>query len=438
MSGNVGETGLELPNVNLPLGPSEDVFPDIAYLDWIVGRPEQAEYDLGSSDLRRAPADSGRVVPPVLADMPTPEVTVEEQLADRYGVASENVLLTAGATHANFLAAAAALREVAGATDEDAHLDGSAGSDSNEEPPARVLVEKPGYEPLLATPRGIGATVDRYRRPEGKGYPLDPDRVTGALVENTALVTVTNRHNPSGRRVGRDALAATADAVADADARLLVDEVYAPFESGSRFESQPRDVERSVKDNGKGAKDIEKSVTTDEAATGPFGGPTAAGLPNAVVTNSLTKFLGFPGVRLGWLVADEAFVAHARTVKHHVPAVAEPSERLAGRALARAPELTAESRERIRANHDALAGFLADREDLSGRIESGCTYAFLEHEYADGTEVARAAWEQGILVVPGRFFDDLDRFRISACREPETVQAGLDRLGDVLDSLGRR
>jgi aspartate/methionine/tyrosine aminotransferase len=403
------------------------VFPDIAYLDWITRRPEQAEYDLGSSDLRRAPGGPGEVVPPALArdsptadlaedalseDTPTDtahaetpvndeapaETPVKAQLAGVYRVEPENVLLTAGATHANFLAIAATVSE--------AESDGEPGTGGGDEPktPVRVLVEKPGYEPLIATPRGLGATVDRFRRPKAEDYQLDPDRIDAALVEDTALVTVTNRHNPSGRRASREELVDAASVVEDEGARLLVDEVYAPFDG--------------------------------EATNGPFGGPTAAGLPNTVVTNSLTKFFGFGGVRLGWLVADAEFVARARKVKHHVSAVAEPSERLARRALARAPELTAESRERIRTNHEMLAEFVAGREDLSGHVEPGCTYAFFEHESADGTEVSEAAWEQGVLVVPGRFFDATDRFRIAACRKPERIRAGLDRLSVVLDSLG--
>lgn len=359
------------------------MLPDIAYLDWIADRPDAAGWNLGSSALRRAPAGPGEVVPPALADRPTPEATVEELLADAYGVEPENVLVTAGATHANFLAAAAALSE----------------SDSS-----RVLVEEPGYEPLRATPEGLGATVDRFRRPAAGNYPLDPDRVAEALADGAALVTVTNRHNPSGRRVGRDALARAAEAAADRDARLLVDEVYAPFDG--------------------------------EPGEGPFGGPTAAGLPNAVVTNSLTKFFGFGELSLGWLVADAEFVESARAAGCHVPAVAEPSRRLARRALAAAPALAEEARERIRQNRAALAEFAAGREDLAGRVEPGCPIAFLEHESADGTAVAEAAWERGILVVPGRFFDDPDRFRVGACRDPDAVRAGLDRFGEALDALG--
>jgi aspartate/methionine/tyrosine aminotransferase len=382
------------------------VFADIAYLDWMFGRPEQAEFDLGSSDLHRAPAELASVVPPALADTATPEATVEKLLAEAYGVEPRNVLVTAGATHANFIAAGAALSRVENRRgDEEGTGAGGEGADDDEPPPKnRVLVEKPGYEPLLATPAGLGATVDRFRRPAEDGYPLDPDRVAGALVEDTVLVTVSNRHNPSGLRVGRDDLAAVARIASDGGSKLLVDEVYAPFVA------EPED--------------------------GPFGGPSAAGLPKAVVTNSLTKFFGFGDLSLGWLVADAEFVARARSMRHHVPAVSEPSRLLARRALADADRLAAGSRERLRANHEALAEFVAAREDLAGTVEPGCTYAFLRHESADGDEVTRAAWDEGVLVVPGRFFDDSESFRIGGCRTPEEVRAGLDRFGSVLDSLG--
>lgn len=372
------------------------MFPDIAYLDWISGRPEAAEFDLGSSDLRRAPPEAGEIVPPSLESMsdPGPDWTVEALLADEYDVALENVLVTAGATHANFLTFAAALGEAEESTDAE---------DEDEEANARVLVEKPGYEPLRETPRGLGATLDRFRRPEEADYQLEPSRVAGALVEDTACVVVTNRHNPSGRKVDRATLAAVAEEAADEDARLLVDEVYAPF-------------------------------SADEAA-GALGGPTAAGLPDTVVTNSLTKFLGYGDVRLGWLIADEAFVDRARKVAHHVPAVAEPSRRLARRVLAGAPDLASESRERLRTNRDLLASFVAERDDLSGFVPRACTYAFLEHETADGDFVTQAAWERGVLVVPGRFFDDPGRFRLSVCGAPEDMRAGLDRLDLVLSGL---
>ncbi|WP_458187902.1 pyridoxal phosphate-dependent aminotransferase [Haladaptatus sp. NG-WS-4] len=372
------------------------MFPDIAYLDWIFGKPADAEYDLGSSDLKRAAPDPNGVVPPRLVDLPEPpeDVDLQNSIADAYDVKPENVLVTAGATHANFLALAAAIDATEAAADD--------GGDSDE-PRPRVLVEKPGYEPLVATPEGLGATVDRFRRPVDDAYALDPNRIEGALTDDTGCLVVTNRHNPSGVRTDRQTIAEASRIAADDGATLLVDEVYAPF--------------------------------SDAADASAFGGPTAAGLPNTVVTNSLTKFLGFGGVRVGWLVADGEFVSRARSIMNHVPSISAPSVALARRALHSEGELAEESRARIAANYDLLASFVAERDDLLGTVADGCTYGFFAHESADGDDVTEAAWKEGVLVVPGRFFDDSDRFRLSLGHETETVEASLEVFGDVLDSL---
>ncbi|MFB6174212.1 MAG: pyridoxal phosphate-dependent aminotransferase [Halobacteriales archaeon] len=345
----------------------------IEYLEWIRGRPAAAEYDLGASDLVRPDPL------PRFGDAPDPDPTLEELLADVYGVDPAEVLVTAGATHANYLAMAAA------------RDDGD-----------RVLVERPGYEPLVATPASIGHAVDRFERPPGEDYRLDPDRVADALGPEAGLVVVTDRHNPSGRRADGDALAGTAAAAREADARLLVDEVYAPYAA--------------------------------IACDGPFGAPSAAGFEGVAVTGSLTKFWGLGTLRLGWLIADPPFVERAARIMDHNPAVAPVSRSLAARALADRDALADRARERIATNAPRLAEFVADRGDLTGTVRPGCTLAFLRHD-ADGDAVAAAADEEGVLVIPGRFFDDPGRFRISVARDPGTVEGGLAALGRALDGL---
>jgi len=364
------------------------MFPRIEYLHWIDGRTEDVTYDLATSDLRGSAAPGG-VVPDRLEDLPDPETNLDldERVAAAYGVGTENVLVTPGATMANAIGVAAALS--------------AAGERADER--RQVLVEKPGYEPLLATPEGFGARVDRFRRPPGEEYDLEPDRVAAAARDDLALVTVTNRHNPSGRLVGRERLAATAEVVAETGGRLLVDEVYAPMVA------DPRD--------------------------GAFGGVTAAGLEDAVVTGSLTKFHGLGGLRVGWLVADDEFVATARQVAYHFGALASPSTALAGRALANRESLERRSRELLRTNHAELSSFVEGRDDVVGEVHPGSTYAFLGHEVADGDEVVAAAQDRGLLVVPGRFFDDHERFRVSLGRDPDHVSAALSVLGEVLDAI---
>ncbi|ELZ60681.1 MULTISPECIES: pyridoxal phosphate-dependent aminotransferase [unclassified Haloferax] len=372
-------------------------FPGIPYLEWIVDRVDEATHDLATSDLGSSRRGDD-LVPPVLAGRSDPDdATLSGQLASRYGVSESSVLVTAGATNANFLAACALL-ELASGDDED----GDGGDDSSASRP-QVLVEKPGYQPLVATSEALGARVDRFVRPPEYDYELEPHRLDGASTDDFAYAIVTNRHNPSGKLTPRAELAEVASAAADAGGYLLVDEVYAPF--------------------------------VDPAADGPFGGTTASGLDNTVVTGSLTKFYGLGGLRVGWIIGPEEVVERARSASMYLPAVAEPSTKLARRALHHGDEIEAAAREHLSANHDLLATFVADRDELDGRIHAGGTFAFLDHASADGDAVVDAAWDRGVLVVPGRFFDAPESFRISLGGDPEAMETGLEAFGDALDDL---
>lgn len=367
------------------------MFPHIDYLEWIQGRPDVAMYDLGSTALRGVTAERPQAVPPALEGRDDPPVgaTLEMQVAGEYGVEPEQVLITAGASHANFLAAATAL-----AADPDGEREG------DRRP--RALVEKPGYEPHRRTPAAFDAAVDRFLREDE--YRLVPERVEKALTPQTRLVTVTNRHNPSGRLAERDTLTEIAGLAGDVGARLLVDEVYAPF------------------------------VTEGNARDGALGGPTVAGVENTVVTGSLTKFLGLGDVRVGWLVADAEFVERARAVSHHVPAVADVSRAYGMRAFHHRDDLVADSRAMLDANTDLLAEFVDERDDVDGFVAPGSTFAFLDVGEIPANELVERAWENGLLLVPGRFFDDEERVRISLGRAPNDMAVALRALGAVLDA----
>jgi aspartate/methionine/tyrosine aminotransferase len=364
------------------------MFPRLEYLEWISGRPEVALYDLASSDLRGDRGHEPEAVPTPLEGLDDPPrgATLETQIAGEYGVEPEQVLITPGATMANVIAAATAL-----------HLD----PDEDAEEKQRVLVEKPSYEPLVKTPDALGAEVDRFLR--GDVYRLDVERAANALTEWTELVTVTNRHNPSGSLAERETLADLADVASESDARLLVDEVYAPYVTN------PRD--------------------------GPFGGPTAVGLDNTVVTSSLTKFFGLDDLRIGWLVADREFVERARSVSMHFLGVADTSRALGRRALHNKDHLAARSRTLLVENTELFEEFLAERDDVEGFLAEGSTFAFLNPTNVDGNELAAAAWEEGVLVVPGRFFGEDERVRVSLGRNPSEVAPALDALGAVLDQF---
>ena len=76
-----------------------------------------------------------------------------EAIGARYGVSPDRVTTAAGTAGANLLVFAALL-----------------------EPGDDVLVERPGYDPLLGAARLFGATTTRFDRRFEDGYALDPDR----------------------------------------------------------------------------------------------------------------------------------------------------------------------------------------------------------------------------------------------------------------------
>jgi aspartate/methionine/tyrosine aminotransferase len=359
------------------------MFPRLEYLEWMAGRADAAPYDLGTSDLGDDDPDRDVLEPPRLADRPSPPAgaSLANLLAEEYDVQPESILVTAGATHANFIAYAAAMELAESET---------------------VLVENPGYEPLVKTPEGLDATVSRFDR--GEDGALDPGRIEATVTEDTAIVATSNRHNPTGALAERSTIADAAAAARTVDATLLVDEVYAPY--------------------------------VIEERDGAFGGPSAASIDNVVVTGSLTKFFGLGELRIGWLVGDPAFVRRARRIAYHLPDVAGPSRSLAGRALYAAESLAEAQRARVETNYELLSTFVSERDDLAGDVHDGATFAFLKPTQPVDTLV-EAAWEEGVLVVPGRFYDVPDRIRVSAGGPPTDVEVSLGRFAQVLTDVGQ-
>lgn len=360
------------------------MFPRLEYLEWMAGRADAAPYDLGTSDLGEEDLNRDTVEPLRVADLPSPPAgaTLEHLLAEEYDVQPESVLVTAGATHANFIAYATALDR----------------AEKN-----AVVVEDPAYEPLVKTPEGLGGTVSRFDR--GEAGALDADAIESAVTDETAIVAISNRHNPTGALAERTSLEQAADVAAGVDAPLLVDEVYAPFVV------DPRD--------------------------GAFGGPSAASIDDAVVTGSLTKFFGLGDLRIGWLVGDPAFVGRARQIAYHLPDVAGPSRSLAARALFASESVAKEQRDLVETNHGLLSNFVDERDDLAGLVHDGSTFAFLEPTDVAANTLVEAAWEEGVLLVPGRFYDTPDRIRVSVGGASTDVEVSLKRFAQVLTDVGQ-
>jgi aspartate/methionine/tyrosine aminotransferase len=349
------------------------------YISWLKALPP-VRYDLVSSGVRPCPVellapepDDWTLAGPNAFGWPP----LVERLATRYDVGSEQVVLAPATSGANHLVYATAL--------------GERGD--------HVLVERPGYEPLVALGEYFGATVDRFdRRPED-GYRLDPDAVRRALTPRTRLIVVTNLHNPSGALASTEDLAAVAAMAEAHGSMLLVDEVFREWVHGP-------------------------------------GTRSAIGLSPAVVTTcSLTKAYGLDALRGGWIMANADVADRLRRLvglfHGHMPHL---TERLMARALDRAHTIVDSMAAQAARNRAALGAWVASQPGASWVAPVAGTVGFVRVRDTDVEAVTeRLRVRDDTAVVPGRFFDDPGAFRVGLGGAPDMVDEGLRRMGLALE-----
>ena len=159
-----------------------------------------------------------------------------------------DVLITAGAAEANYLAVMQLLQ-----------------------PGDEIIVETPGWPQAKVLADAIGAKVVEVAREEHNNWRLPLDRLEQAITPATKMIFLTNPNNPTGDMLDASELSqiiAIADRVG---AWLLVDEVYAGLEwDGPRA-------------------------------------PSVAGMyARGITTGSVSKALGLQGLRTGWIICPDA------------------------------------------------------------------------------------------------------------------------------------
>lgn len=303
---------------------------------------------------------------------------LQQALAQHLGVDASRIVHTHGTSMANHLAMAACLR-----------------------PGDDALIEQPTYELLTSTAAFLGARIRRFPRRRESGFLLDPADVQAALTPRTRLIVVTNLHNPSSSRIPDTTLATLATLAESTNAHLLVDEVY-----------------------------------LDAASEPPP--PTSHRLHDRiVVTSGLTKVYGLGGLRCGWIVANPGLAESIWRLNDLFGVIpAHPAERLSLTALQHLPTLRTRARHILDTNREVWNRFLAERTDLEAPPLACGTVAFprlLQASVDTLCDLLRNRHET--TVVPGRFFEMPDHFRIGVCAPVETFAQGLDRLRLALDEL---
>jgi aspartate/methionine/tyrosine aminotransferase len=300
---------------------------------------------------------------------------LKRAIAERAGVDPACVVTSEGTSMANYLAMATLL-------------------DAGDE----VLIERPAYGLLVDSAQFTGATVSRFDRTAESGWAVDPAAVERALTPRTRLIVVTNLHNPSSVLTGNEVLGQVAELARGVGAHLLVDEVYLD----AVYENTPRSAFRVA--------------------------------DNVVVSSSLTKVYGVSGLRCGWVLAQPDLAqAMWRLNDLFAATPSHPGELISVAAMAHLPQLRDRARRIVDADRASLGEFLDGEPRIRAvRTEFGTT-AFLKPERGDCEAlVARLRAEFETSVVPGRFFEMPDHFRIGMGVDHEMFAEGLRRISRAL------
>jgi aspartate/methionine/tyrosine aminotransferase len=255
---------------------------------------------------------------------------------------------------------------------------------------------------LLEVAQYLRANIRRLDRRAENDFQINPDDVKAAVSPKTKLIVLTNLHNPSGAFISEETLHRIGEIAAQAGAYVLVDEVY-----------------------------------LDTVYDLPVRSSFHLG-PQFIVTNSLTKAYGLSGLRCGWILA-EPNLAHRiwRLDDLFGASPVHPAERLSVIALDHLDRIDARARKILAANRSALEAFFAGRSDLPGFRSTWGTVAFPAFRRGsvdEFCELLRARYETS--VVPGRFFDMPNHFRIGLGGDPQMTAEALRRLSAALDEFG--
>jgi len=332
------------------------------YLAWAGAYYGRARYDLASSGFPDQPQDW--LTEPLLANDYGATGRLVQHLGELYNLPSSEITLTLGTSQALFAALAALV-----------------------EPGARVLVEKPSYEPLWAIPQALGAEVVFFERFE----PLDDLPAAKVLV-------VTNPHNPTGAVWSDAQLTELAEKCQRQGTVLLIDEVYRDFQ------------------------DLTPTTTRKLH-------------PNIVAVSSLTKVYGLGWARVGWLFAPAELTQRAWGILKYLSGNNPPLCAALGlQALAKREAFWQQSHQRATENLKIVGAWLSQQPHLRWQAPPYGLFGFVWHRSGEDLRprIEAGCREQEVLVVPGSFFGDPRGFRLAWSQPADQVRAGLDQLTQVM------
>ena len=261
----------------------------------------------------------------------------------------------------------------------------------------RIAIPLPSYGAYYGISHLLGFEVAAYSYRPDSEWSLDAEGLRKLSAESD-IVVVNNPHNPTGHVIDEGLLNEIGCAVAGNGGTLLVDEVF----------RLPEDCQSATR--------LGSSV---------------------IVIGSLSKVYGMPGLRLGWIVADNSRLDQLRTLQQYTTLSVNSLAVILGSAVFKHID-SFSRRTLLQTNRRIVGEWAVNHSDLLRLIASpaGTTAVLEVKSSATEDELLDALVEEHVLLVPGfRCFGvrgSRPWFRLGYGGREEVLRQGLNNLTETL------
>jgi len=242
-----------------------------------------------------------------------------------------------------------------------------------------------------------------WRRRFGAGFLLDVVALEALITYSTKLIGITNPHNPTGVGADREGEIRQIAEIAQAKGiYVLIDEIFLD-----------------------GAAEPQVS---------------AYGLPNVIITGSMTKVYGLGGQRTGWIIAPPEIVSQCQYAKEHTNGSSSyVGELMNAYALRNARNLLVQRFKKLSmSNFKVLNEWMEANQDIvEWVLPHGGIMCFPRYrlEMSSIDLCQKLLDDHGVMVVPGEFFNMDGHIRLCYTCSEEALKSGLNALGNGLKAL---
>lgn len=160
--------------------------------------------------------------------------------------------------------------------------------------------------------------------------------------------------------------------------------------------------------------------------------------PEMIINGSMTKFYGFSGLRVGWIVAPPPTVRLLRDLRN-ITGIRNPDFPLwiAAQFLDRRDWFVKRAKRILGQNKEYLRKFMSEHGDLQWEEPLSGSYGLVKYTHnIRSEEFCKGALDrEKILICPGDYFGAEKSFRLCFTEEPEKFRASMDALDSYLKAL---